>query len=77
MTEQPEIVIARVVLGRKDPTTLVGFQWTGVDIAGLYDPDQALMLGAVWEGDELVTYNLAALEHNVRTQNDRLLEDPD
>lgn len=77
MGDQPEIVIARVVLGRKDPTTFVGFQWTGVEIPELHDPDQAVRLGAVWEGEELVTYNLPALEHNVRTRNDKLLEDPD
>jgi hypothetical protein len=48
----------RVVLARKDARTMVGFQWTGLEPAGLNESDFAVALGAVWEGDQLVTYNL-------------------
>ena len=37
----------------------------------------AVSCGAVWEGDELVTHNLSAFEHNVRHSADGFLEDSD
>jgi hypothetical protein len=67
----------RVVLGRKDETTMVGFQWTGAEPDGLNDPDQAVALGAVWEGDELVCYDPRSFEHAFQHHSDEWLEDSD
>lgn len=67
----------RVVLGRKDDSGFVDFQWTGVEPEGMYDPEQAIALGAEWDGDELVTYNQEALEHNWSRMGDGWLEDSD
>jgi hypothetical protein len=67
----------KVVLGRKDPTSWIGFQWTGEEPEGLNDTDQALSLGAEWEGDELVTYNKPAFEHNFSRVRDGWMEDSD
>ena len=68
---------ARVVLGRRDDTTMVGFQWTGAEPEGLYEPYEAESLGAVWEGDELVTYNLGHLVHRFGHDIDGYTEDVD
>ncbi|MEA2534464.1 MAG: hypothetical protein QOJ93_2275 [Actinomycetota bacterium] len=67
----------RVVLGRKTPDSMVRFQWTGAEPEGLDSTDFALSCGAVWEGDELVTHNLLAFEHNIRHSIDGFLEDSD
>jgi hypothetical protein len=67
----------RVVLGRKTPDSMVRFQWTGAEPEGLDSPEFAVSCGAVWEGDELVTHNLLAFEHNVRHSVDGFLEDSD
>jgi hypothetical protein len=74
---EDEIRGDRVVLGRNDPLTMVGFQWTGAEPEGLYDTDQAVGLGAVWEGDELVVYNYADFEHAYRHLPDGWMEDSD
>jgi hypothetical protein len=67
----------RVVLARKEPRTMVGFQWTGQEPAGLNEPEFAEALGAVWEGDLLVTYNLDAFKHAFDHYSDEFLTDPD
>lgn len=36
-------------------------QWTGDEPDELNDEDEALAMGAVWEGGELVTYDLPTL----------------
>jgi hypothetical protein len=64
----------RVVLGRKDDWTKVGFQWTGEEPEGLYDIDQALALGAVWDGDELVVHNYPDFEYAYKHLSDSFLE---
>ena len=56
---------------------MVRFQWTGAEPEGLDSTDFALSCGAVWEGDELVTHNLSAFEHNIRHSVDGFLEDSD
>jgi hypothetical protein len=53
----------RVLLARKDPRTMVRFQRTGQAPAGLDDSEFVEVLGAVWEGAQLVTYNLIAFKH--------------
>ena len=67
----------RVVLARRDKRTMVGFQWTGQEPAGLDDLGLAEALGAVDEGDEIVTYDLAALSHALEHYGDEYLTDPD
>jgi len=67
----------RVVLGRRTPDGMVRFQWTGEEPEGMDSPEFALMCGAVWEGEELVTHNLPALRHNVLHSLDQYLEDSD
>jgi hypothetical protein len=49
-----------VVLGKKE-TGMVSFRWTGAEPSGMFDTEVAEMLGARWEGDELVTYDLEGL----------------
>ena len=47
----------RVVLGHRGATSMVRFQWSGDEPAGLTDIEWAEELGARWEGDELVIYD--------------------
>lgn len=67
----------RVVLARADVRTWHGFAWSGAEPDGLYDRDEAVALGARWEGDELVTYDLRALRHAVARKDDPYLVDSD
>jgi len=67
----------RVALARKDRRTMVAFQWTGQEPAGLNEAEFAEALGAVWEGDLLVTYNLRAFTHAFEHYTDGYLTDPD
>lgn len=67
----------RVVLGRHDPSSMVGFQWTGEEPEGMFDTDVAVNLGAEWEGDELVCYNMESLRHAFRHAPNGYLEDSD
>jgi hypothetical protein len=71
------IVNERVVLGRLDPTTIVGFQWTGAEPEGLNDTRLAQVLGAFWEENELVTYSLSTMQHRFDHFDDGFMEDPD
>jgi hypothetical protein len=50
----------RTVLARKDKG-MVALRWTGAEPDGLYDVEVAEDLGAKWEGNELVTYDLPGL----------------
>ena len=77
MIEGDRVEGERVVLARKDARTMVGFQWTGLEPAGLNESDFAVALGAVWEGDQLVTYNLRAFMHAFEHYTDEYLTDPD
>lgn len=67
----------RVVLARKAPGSMVGFQWTGAEPEGMADLAEAEYMGAVWEGDELVTYNFPLLKHDFDHKLDGYLEDSD
>lgn len=67
----------RVVLARRDATSWVGFQWTGEEPDGMYDPNAALASGAQWDGDELVTFNKPALDHAFSRMRDGWMEDSD
>lgn len=50
----------RTVLVRR-VRTMVPYHWTGNEPQGMYQVEVAEGLGAVWEGDELVTYDIAGL----------------
>ncbi|HZU18602.1 MAG TPA: hypothetical protein VFD01_18615 [Candidatus Dormibacteraeota bacterium] len=67
----------RVVLGWRDDGLPVGFRWSGNEPAGLYEPALAEFLGAVWEGPELVTYDLPSLAHDFEHLSDTYVSDPD
>lgn len=52
--------MARIVLARRE-NSMIGWRWTGDEPPGLNDLDVALQMGARWEGDELVHYDMEAL----------------
>jgi hypothetical protein len=51
----------RVVIGRKGSTSMVKVRWEAATPQGLCDLETAEELGAKWEGDELVVYDLPGL----------------
>jgi len=51
----------RIVLGRKGHSSMVPVRWTSDCPDELDDIETAEYVGAVWEGDELVTYDMAGL----------------
>lgn len=65
------------MLAQKAPDSMVGFQWSGREPEGMVTLDQAEYMGAVWEGDELVTYDLPVLLHDWEHKMDGYLEDSD
>ncbi len=67
----------RVVLGRRSAWGMVELQWTGDEPDALDDPLVAEELGARWENDELVTYNLPALARDFEQHPNQYLEDSD
>ena len=67
----------RILLGRRTPEGMVDFQWTGAEPSGLDSTMLAEECGAIWEGDELVTYNLEHFQFNFRHAYDEFLEDSD
>ena len=77
MSEEEGSGLGRVVIGRKDDWTKVGFQWTGEEPEGMYDIDMALALGAVWDGDELVVHNYPDFAHAYNHLKDGWMEDSD
>jgi hypothetical protein len=48
----------RVVLGRKGGSSMVKIRWTDKIPGNINDISDAEEMGAVWEGDELVTYDM-------------------
>jgi hypothetical protein len=66
----------RVVLAHRT-SGFVPFQWTGAEPEGLNDLDIAVALGARWEGDELVIYDLADFQHGFATFDEEYLPDND
>lgn len=65
----------RVVLARR-MDAMVRYRWTGAEPEGLYEIEVAEDLGAVWEGDELVTYDLPGLTqlYEYHKGNDYLID---
>lgn len=66
----------RVVLLRKD-NSMVKYRWTGAEPEGLYDVELAEELGAQWEDDELVTYDLPGLVDVLTLHGETYLHDND
>jgi predicted alpha/beta-fold hydrolase len=48
----------RVVLARKGQSSMVKLRWTDAAPGPLNDVEDAEEMGAKWEGDELVTYDM-------------------
>ncbi len=48
----------RVVLGRKGASSMIKIRWTDKIPGNINDVSDAEEMGAVWEGDELVTYDM-------------------
>lgn len=71
-----EVPLQRIVLAHRIDGP-AGVQWTGAEPAGMYRPEDAILCGAQWEGDELVTYNLPALHHQFSRLDDPFLNDVD
>jgi hypothetical protein len=67
----------RVVLARWTPYAMVKMQWTGEEPQGLNDAGLAELVGATWEGDELVSYNLPLLRRTLDQYGNQYLEDSD
>ncbi len=65
----------RVLLARRE-SSMVPYKWTGVEPQGLDDVETAQELGASWEGDELVTYDLVGLSQlfEYHQSNDYLID---
>ncbi len=64
----------RVVLARRT-SGFQQFQWTGDEPNELNDEDETLALGAVWEGEELVTYEMPTLRLQAASEADDYLND--
>jgi hypothetical protein len=56
---------------------MVDMQWTGEEPEGLVDAGLALRVGATWEGEELVSYNLSLLRRTLEQYGNQYLEDSD
>lgn len=56
---------------------MIGFRWSGAEPTDLNDRDLAEELGAVWEGDELVTYDLGSIEWQLAHIPDEYMFDND
>jgi hypothetical protein len=67
----------RVVLARRTPHAMVDMQWTGEEPPGLSDTRLAVLVGATWEADELVSYNLPLLRRTLEQYGNQYLEDSD
>jgi hypothetical protein len=65
-----------VVLGRRTKS-LVAFRWSGNEPKDLNDLALALDFGATWEGDELVTYDMASLVWQMEHMSDDFMIDND
>ena len=59
----------RIVLGRKGGSSMVAIRWTSDCPDELDDIETAEYVGAVWEGDELVTYDMEGLKELLAYQS--------
>ncbi len=65
------------MLARRVDSGFAPFQWTGAEPEGLDDLETAESLGACWEGDELVTYDVGALAAGLEHYDEGYLADND
>lgn len=56
---------------------MVGFRWSGNEPDEMNDLDLAVEMGAIWEGDELVTYDLESLSWQMEHMGDDYMIDND
>lgn len=66
----------RVVLARR-ADGFVPYRWTGAEPDGLFDDEVAVAIGAKWEDDELVTYDLDTLTYQFKHWEDDWQTDDD
>ncbi|MEO6122051.1 MAG: hypothetical protein ABIW46_01525 [Acidimicrobiales bacterium] len=66
----------RIVLGRKE-NSMIGFRWSGAEPEDLNDVALAEEFGAIWEKDELVTYDLASVVWQMEHMSDDFMYDDD
>lgn len=59
----------RIVLGRKGDSSMTPVRWTSECPDDLNDVETAENVGAIWEGDELVTYDMAGLKELLQYQS--------
>lgn len=71
MAAGERIVLAHRVDG------FVPYRWTGDEPEGMFDAEVAVAVGARWEGDELVTYDLPTLTHQFEHWEDDWQTDDD
>jgi hypothetical protein len=66
----------RVVLGRKGGSSMVKIRWTEKAPSSINDVSDAEEMGAIWEGDELVTYDLEGFMEQVEffESNDYMID---
>lgn len=57
----------RIVLVRREKS-MTRYRWTGAEPDGLFDVELAEDLGARWEGEELVTYDLEGFQEAFEMQ---------
>jgi hypothetical protein len=67
---------SRTVLGWRTEGW-AGFRWSGAEPPGMYEPEEAIALGARWEGDELVTYDAEDLRQAFQRLADPWVPDQD
>jgi hypothetical protein len=68
--------VDRVVIGHKEDS-MIGFRWSGNEPEGLNDRKLAEEFGCIWEGDELVCYDMESLRWQIDRMDDNFLEDND
>lgn len=66
----------RVVLGRRE-NSIVRFRWSGAEPKELNDVELAIECGAIWEGNELVTYDMGSLQWQMDHLSDDYMIDND
>lgn len=60
----------RIVIGRRGNSSMVPVRWTADCPEELNDVETAEYVGAIWEGDELVTYDMGGLKKLLVYQSD-------
>lgn len=56
---------------------MIGFRWSGAEPKDLNDLSLAEEFGAIWEGDELVTYDMASIVWQMEHISDDYMIDND